>query len=103
MQLSGFNVRFYFTRCFDEVEAIRLGQLVLLFDRSGGALQGLRLGLVRSKRQDCEYAGGYQVFQTGSLRNGSFGLSVAGGHNAPAQHIFLANILANCSYCPVVC
>ena len=77
LQLSGFNVRCYFTRLFYEFEAIRLGQPVLLFDRSGGALQGLCLGQVSSKRQDCEYVGNYQVFQTGSLRKGLFQLLVS--------------------------
>ena len=86
MQLSGFNAWCYLTRCFNEVEAIRLGQLVLLFDRSGGAPQGLRLGLVCSKRQDCEYAGGYQVFQTLALRKGWFALLVAGRRVRPAQY-----------------
>jgi hypothetical protein len=87
VQFSGFNAWCYFTRCLDEIEAIGLGQLVLFFDRSGGALQGLRLGLVCSMRQDCDYAGNYQVFQTVILRKGWFELLVAGIRNAPAQYL----------------
>ena len=88
MQLAGLNLRRYFSGCVDEAEAVRLGQLVLRSHRSAGALQGLRLGLVCSEQQDCEYRDGYLVFQNGSLRLDWFELSVAGSRNLPARYLW---------------